>query len=260
MQIDWFTVIAQIVNFLILVYLLRRFLYRPVTEAMRRRQERVAETVREAQEREREAVEEARRLRRRQEELEGERRQILERAREEAEVTRSRLQEEARAEVAELGRRWRAELAREQEELGRGLRRQAAREVVHAARRALEDLCDAELEGRAVRVFLERLAALPEEGRRRLAADGPVRVTTGFELDETLQAEVVAAVREQLGMDGEIELRTRDELLCGIELSAGGRRLRWSVEDYLDGLEERLGRQIEAAEIPGENGDAAEGA
>ena len=41
MQIDWLTVAAQIANFLVLVWLLQRFLYRPITEAMARREERI---------------------------------------------------------------------------------------------------------------------------------------------------------------------------------------------------------------------------
>ena len=43
MQIDWITVAAQIVNFLILVWLLQHFLYGPITRAMQRREQRIAE-------------------------------------------------------------------------------------------------------------------------------------------------------------------------------------------------------------------------
>lgn len=43
MLIDWFTVIAQIVNFLVLLLLLRRFLYRPILDAMQARERKVAE-------------------------------------------------------------------------------------------------------------------------------------------------------------------------------------------------------------------------
>ena len=41
MDVDWITVSAQIVNFLILVWLLKRFLYRPVLNAMNRREQRI---------------------------------------------------------------------------------------------------------------------------------------------------------------------------------------------------------------------------
>ena len=42
MLIDWFTVIAQVINFLILVWLLKRFLYRPILNAIDAREKRIA--------------------------------------------------------------------------------------------------------------------------------------------------------------------------------------------------------------------------
>ena len=58
MLIDWFTVIAQIVNFLVLVYLLKRFLYKPIIKAMDGREQRIAGRLEEADKREEEARQE----------------------------------------------------------------------------------------------------------------------------------------------------------------------------------------------------------
>ena len=41
MQIDWTTLVLEIINFLVLVWILKRFLYRPVMEAIAARQQRV---------------------------------------------------------------------------------------------------------------------------------------------------------------------------------------------------------------------------
>ena len=49
MKLDWFTVAAQIGNFLLLLWLLKRFLYRPILAAMAARQQRVAAALAEAQ-------------------------------------------------------------------------------------------------------------------------------------------------------------------------------------------------------------------
>ena len=45
MQVDWITTIAQIINFLVLVYLLKRFLYGPIVSAMIHREAHIAERV-----------------------------------------------------------------------------------------------------------------------------------------------------------------------------------------------------------------------
>src|SRR5665647_1757282 len=49
MQINWFTVIAQIINFLILVWLLKRFLYKPILKAIDEREEKIAAQIKDAE-------------------------------------------------------------------------------------------------------------------------------------------------------------------------------------------------------------------
>ena len=48
MAIDWFTIGAQILNFLVLVWLLKRFLYQPVLDAIDKREKRIAATLADA--------------------------------------------------------------------------------------------------------------------------------------------------------------------------------------------------------------------
>ena len=49
MLIDWFTVIAQIINFIVLVWLLKRFLFKPVLKAVEERQTKVSQQISEAE-------------------------------------------------------------------------------------------------------------------------------------------------------------------------------------------------------------------
>ena len=48
MLIDWFTVGAQALNFIVLVWLMKRFLYRPVLDAIAAREQRIAQQLAEA--------------------------------------------------------------------------------------------------------------------------------------------------------------------------------------------------------------------
>jgi F-type H+-transporting ATPase subunit b len=48
MLIDWFTVVAQIVNFVILLWLMKRFLYQPILSAIDARESRIAAELSEA--------------------------------------------------------------------------------------------------------------------------------------------------------------------------------------------------------------------
>jgi F-type H+-transporting ATPase subunit b len=86
MLIDWFTVGAQVLNFLILIYLLKRFLYGPILRAMDRREERIADRLREAAERSEDAGKRAADLERRQSELAERRDAMMKAAEIEADV------------------------------------------------------------------------------------------------------------------------------------------------------------------------------
>ncbi len=58
MPIDWFTVVAQAFNFLILVWLLKRFLYKPILHAIDEREKGIAAQLAEADAKKAEAQEE----------------------------------------------------------------------------------------------------------------------------------------------------------------------------------------------------------
>jgi F-type H+-transporting ATPase subunit b len=244
MRIDWFTVVAQIVNFLILVWLLKRFLYGPVVAAMRKREERIEARLETAGRREQEAREEAERFHGEREALEREREALLDAARHEADEIRGRLKERARAEVAALRERWLRELDTEQDEILSGLTRQVTRQVVHATRRTLADLADAELEAEMARHFTRRLRALDKEEREALATalagHEEVVVASALELDAPLREEIGEAVRKLLGADVRVRFTQAPELTCGLDLVAGSRRIGWNIADHLTGLEEDM--------------------
>ena len=81
MELDWLTVAAQIVNFLVLVWLLQHFLYAPITKAMSHREERIEERLADARKSREEAEAEAARLHDKQEELERDKEALMDEAR-----------------------------------------------------------------------------------------------------------------------------------------------------------------------------------
>jgi F-type H+-transporting ATPase subunit b len=100
--IDWFTVIAQIVNFLILVWLLKRFLYQPILRALDAREKRIAAELAAADEKKREAEKERDEFRQKNDEFEQQRSVLLHTASEEAHAERQRLIAAARTDADDL--------------------------------------------------------------------------------------------------------------------------------------------------------------
>lgn len=255
MQIDWLTVAAQVVNFLILVWLLQRFLYKPVTRAMARREERIAERLRESREREEEAAHERARLRARLDHLEERRDAIIAQAREEADEERSRLQEEAREAAEAVRRRWEEQVQGEKERFLDELRQSAAAGFQELARRALGDLADAGLEEQMIRAFTERLRSDGGEISQALSDDtGALTVSTSFEVGPGQRRSLTRAVHEHLGTDARVEYRRDESLLCGIELRAGSRRVAWTLAGWLERFESRVEAHLEGRQGAHENG------
>jgi F-type H+-transporting ATPase subunit b len=239
-QIDWLTVGAQIVNFLILVFLLKRFLYAPVIDAMARREQRIADRLAEAREREATAAGKVEEYNEKVDALARERKDLLVAAQKSAEQERRERLEAARAEIENLEKRWRADLAREQEEFFIDMRQALARAAEEIARRALVDLVDERLESRLVEALIGKLADVDSEDLAALASDGEIRVVTSSDLGDREKDALATALQARLARTLPIRWETSSELVCGIRLVGGGHRLGWSLVDYFEPMEKRI--------------------
>ncbi len=240
MLIDWFTVAAQIVNFLILVWLLKRFLYKPVLKAIDDREARIAETVRKAEEEKAAAEAEHASLREKNDAFETERGRLLARARDEAREEGKRLLERERAEAEAARGKWREGLAAEQRRFGDEVGARVRGEVFSLLRQAFGDLADETLEERMAEAFARRvreskdtLAGMAEAAKN----DGSgFVVKTAFELPASGGESLKRAIAETLpaGADAPVRFETDPKLVGGVELIAGGRKLVWTFADYLE--------------------------
>lgn len=253
MQIDWFTVGAQILNFLVLVALLKRFLYAPVVEAMAARERRIADRLEQAAEREQQARDRDGELQERLAQLDGQREEMLAGMREEVSEQRERLTGELREEIAQQRARWQEENAREREELAGRLRSELAESVLEVSRRVLADLADERLEGRVVDAFVRRLRELEPDDRRALAqAREAIVVASGFALDDEQRDTLARALREAVADEArrsgpDVRWERDASLLCGLRVRADGVELAWSVDDYLGELGARVAERLSRA-------------
>jgi F-type H+-transporting ATPase subunit b len=250
MLIDWFTVCAQAINFLILVWLLKRFLYRPVLAAIDAREKRIAQQLENAAKQQAQARAERDDFQKRSSALDQEREKILRAASVAATQERDRLLEGAREEARALRDRLAAVVATERDELRRRLQSQTQAEVFALSRRVLQDLAGTEIEQRMVEVFLTHLAGLPEEQRAQVmqpysATAHSLRgftavVRSAFELSAGQREAIRSAVAGKLDASATVEFEVSPELICGIELSVNGVKLAWSIPDYLASVSQSL--------------------
>ena len=241
MSIDWFTVTAQIINFLILIWLLKKFLYRPVLNAMAGRQEKIAAALRDAEVKEIQAEKEKHRFIALQEDIKKAADNEIIKARQEAEVIRDHLLAEARTETEAQRKKWLQEIAREKELFLEQTSRTIGRQFNKLAGNALADLADEKLEKQIVTVFLKKLAAEENKLRLKTGATGQnIIITTAFSLEEEFQNKIRSRCKPLLGQEGRLEFIQDPELFAGICLETEDKKISWNLNHYLANFQDEL--------------------
>jgi len=244
-NIDWFTVSAQIVNFLILVWLLNRFLYQPVLNAIDAREQRIANELQEAVAIKADADQQRQRYHRKQAELEQQRAELTADAVQQAEAERQRLIDAARNEIAQSSEQWRAALAAQQQSLQQQLTRRIQQEVFAIARKTLADLATVDLQQQMINVFIQRLQQQSNELAVPLSAlasgkPGKILIRSPFELNKEQRLSIRETLEKVAQQSLDIYFESRADLLCGLELMVDGFKIAWSIDDYLDRMESGL--------------------
>ncbi|MFH1080186.1 MAG: hypothetical protein V1766_08000 [Pseudomonadota bacterium] len=244
MHIDWFVFFSQIVNFLILMFLLKKFLYGRIIGAMDAREAKIGAVFMEAEKSRQDAQAAAESHAQRLRELETGYEQMLQKSRQDANIYHERLLEEAREEVDFLKTRWLEALRSERANFLHELRRLAGHQVYAVSRRVLKDLAGLDLEERIVEVLMVRIETLDEQERKKFQGpteDGNrVVISCAFEIPPATQVRLNDSLRRSFPGASEIAYERSDDVLSGCELRSNGHKIAWSVKDYLDSLEERF--------------------
>lgn len=242
MLIDWFTVAAQTLNFLVLVWLLKRFLYKPVLDAIDARERGVAATLAEAAEKLALAEQARAELEQKNRQFDDDRVELLSQATAEAKTQRERLLTQARTAADVLRQQQQQALETQLQDLGEHITGRTRNEVFAIVRKTLGDLAETTLEERMAVTFMSRLGGLPSDAKNELIAalkadGGPVTVRSAFALTSPQRAAIQKALEECLGSVIALQFEVQPALVSGIEFSANGYKLAWTIDDYLATME-----------------------
>jgi F-type H+-transporting ATPase subunit b len=258
MLIDWFTVGAQALNFLILVYLMKRFLYKPILRAIDEREKKVAAELAGASASKADAEKGRDDFACKQKEFEEQRTTLMTRATEDAKAERGRLLDEARSAADALTEKRRVSLAAEADHLNGQISGRARQEVFAIARKALTDLASASLEQSMVDVFDRRLRGMDAETKNRLdtaikTSRDPALICTVFPLAQEQRDALQKTVNETFSAAVPLRFDTAPDLVGGIELSVGGQQLAWTISHYLlsveKGVTDLLNRSVQPTPV-----------
>ncbi|MDJ0921917.1 MAG: hypothetical protein QNI84_12385 [Henriciella sp.] len=243
MSIDWVTVSAQILNFLVLIWLLNKLLYKPVLKVISEREAFVRTNLQNAEALKQEADQLRVEVARDRDKLEATRDDLLQKARDEV----TRLEREGRHKAREAGldeqKQWQDTLAIRKHEMSKAIAARTTPLVIASAQKCLSDLATEDVQDATIRRFLKALQSLSGEDRTRLAtflSSDEINIV----LPRTPKASVLKTIRSALRDIAQTAVNTKividGKLTLGIVLKSNNQTYDWTVDRYLEGLEQNV--------------------
>jgi len=248
-----FTVIAQIINFLILVILLKKFLFNKIVGIIDEREGQIKEQIKNAEQQQKEAGEEIKKQRKIREKLENNWDDNLARMKKELQDKREKMMEEARQAVNEEEKDWKNSILKQRDAFLKELKQSSCQQVCQISRKVLADLANERLENQLIESFLQQLENEKDNNDKKfqlsdLDSNKEVEINTTFQLQKKEKEMIVNKLKNILQNEMNISFKESQDLICGIELRAEGKKISWSIESYLHSLEKNLQKIFDEAE------------
>lgn len=246
MTFDWFTFVAQIINFLILMALLKKLLLGPLQKVMKDREQDVYDTLCTAEEKEKEAVRKEQEYQTRLKELDLNEARLMEAQREKAEQFRLKELRRIRKEIGEQQQKWEDSLQAQQDFYVSELHRQTIDNISGLLDRLVRNLADRSLEEQAVVKFTDKLKSMSrEEVKSAFRAvldygDGEFTVLSTFPLSIRKKAEISEILKSLFSEKINIRYKEAPELGFGIEVHADAWKTGWSARVFLEELRSNI--------------------
>jgi len=249
MNFSWWTFALQAVNFLILVWLLRRFLFKPISAIVARRKEEIARAMTEAAAEKQNALNLQRDLQAQRAGIEAEHRQAIEEQHAQLAAERKRMTDEARAETEEIHARAITQLSEERAAAAQELFSRTIELAMNLAERLLHELALPSLEEAFLSRVLDHLDRMPPQERAALVSHlgaNPLVVTTAHPLDPRKEAEWGEQLGKRIGAAVAIKFNTDPALIAGAEITFPSAILRFNWRDALTAAAKEINRNEHA--------------
>lgn len=249
MLIDWFTVIAQIINFLILVALLKFFLFGRIRSAMLERKQKIASQLDEAREKHDLADRELEANREERHALDEQKEAMLRKAALEAQQKHQEYLQQAKADAQKERDRLGKILDQKKAEITERFMIMSLQDSARIAERIIRDLTAKSLEEGLVEVFIERLKDIDPDRRQNIMTssqrkDNILTVNSSFVLPDTLRLKLSAALQKEFYEKASIKFQHTLDLILGIEVAADGYKVSWTAERFLEDIEEQVTKAV----------------
>ena len=245
MKINWFTVIAQVINFLALVWLLKRFLYKPILKAIDDREKKIASQINDANHLKEEAKNEQDEFKKKNMDFDQQKKALMDKSVADANTQGQKLLDQAKEDASRLSAKLEQASKERQKSEQAGIDQKNQKLVLSIVRKALSEIASESLEEQSAGTFIKKLKESNNEEKKQFtdafkSNANTILVRSAFNLPEKQQQEISQTVDVLLGTKSTIQFKTTPGIISGIELSTNGYKLAWSFSEYLDSLEKNI--------------------
>jgi len=249
MNINWFTVIAQVINFLILVWLLKKFLYKPILNAIDEREKKITEKLKDADAQKAAAQKEQDDFKKQNEDFDHQKKALMDKAVSNATSQKQQLMDAAKKEADSMRTNLEHAAKEKQKHDNLEMSEKIQQQVFAITRKALGDIASISLEEQSANTFNNHLKALKDDEKKQFTEafksnSNAILVRSAFELTAKQQGEINDAVNETLNEKIQLQFKTAPEIISGIELSTNGYKLSWSLSAYLNSLKNDISESM----------------
>lgn len=243
MELNWSTFVLEIINFLVLVWILKRFLYQPVLGVIARRRQAIEKQLADAHQLRDQAEDSKLRYENRLADWNQERQQALDKLHVELEQKRQEGLSRLKTELAEEMEKNRIAETRQQKQIMREMQQQALNQGAQFASRLLGECAGPELEQRLFDILMDDLRALSEEQSKALAGEWgespeQVVVCSAYALPDEQKLALQQSLKSVLGQPVPVQYERDRNLLAGLRITIGAWVLNLNVRDELQGFTE----------------------
>ncbi len=245
MKINWFTVIAQVINFLVLVWLLKRFLYKPILNAIDEREKKIAGQLKDADDKKGAAIKEQADFNKKNADFDQQKKALMDKAIAYTNAQRDKLLQDAKDEANALRSNLEKAAKENQQNEESANEDKTQKQVFAITKKLLKEMASSSLEDQSVNTFNKRLSSLNDDEKKKFkdafkSNTNTILVRSAFDLSAPQQVSITNIVNEMLATKSLLQFKTAPELINGIELTTNGYKMAWSFSDYLHSLQNNL--------------------
>ena len=246
MGIDLVTLIAQIINLVVLIWLMKKFLYQPILKMISERQALIDAEIKRAHQARQEALLQEAQYSKKVADFDAKRSEMMAEARKEVENFKQKLLAESKQAISYSRKNWQVELEQEKQSFDAGLQASIVKNFKLFASDALKDMAGVELTSLVLEKFKEKMQKMSKSAHKQMSENilknGKVVISTDSKLDANIKSEIKAFLTSLFDLQTSVkfEFKEDENLICGIQIQVGEHQTSWNLKNYLEAFEENM--------------------